>query len=194
MSGLRFDVTPLLRGHWKGLTDGRFPKYHPDWLARGILCIPAVLAIAAVALDWKLASPTPLLSAVALLAGALVGSFGSLSTLRLKLADWGDRDDTAFQVQKDMIDETVAHLLTAALFCAVTALMLVIGTNTANHKGEVTGSLGAIIIGLASYVFLVFVLILPRLYAAYVEINNVRDRLSGFSRGRFDRDDISSHS
>jgi hypothetical protein len=185
VSGLRFDVTPLLRGHWFGLLHGQFEKYQPDWLARGVFVISPALGIAALFLDWEITAPTPLLSAVALLAGALVGSFGSLSTLRLKLTDWATEDDERFQVQRDMIDETVAHVLTAALLSAATAVVLVIGTNVAGADQAVTGCLAAATIALGSYVVLLFVLILPRLYAAYVEINQVRDRLSGFSKGHF---------
>lgn len=185
MSGLRFDVTPLLRGHWKGLVDGRFEQYHPDYLARAIMFLPVAMGLVSFFADWKITAPAPLLSAVALLAGALVGSFSNLSTWRLKLSEWSDGDDDRFVVQKAMLDETAAHLLTAALVCALTALALVIGTNTVDKQGHVTGLLAAVIIALGTYVLLLFILCLPRLYAAYVELNRVPDRLSGFARGRF---------
>lgn len=182
---MRFNFWPVLRGHWKGLTRGDVTAYTPDRLSRHILKLPPLLAALALWRNWELAAPTPLLSAVALLAGALVGSFGSLSTLRLKLTDWADREGDNQQPQRDALDETVAHLLTAAVLCALTAAVLVIGTNVAGADKPVTRPWAALAVGLGSYVLLLFMLVVPRLYAAYVEINNVRDRLNGFSRGRF---------
>ncbi len=182
---MRFDIRPLLRGHWKGLTDGRRVRYTPDRWSRAVLALPIALAVLAFFKSWTLPSPTPLLSAIALLAGGLIGSFGSVSTLRLKLTEWAEREGENQQPQRDALDETVAHLLTAALLCASTAVVLVIGTNVAGPDQPVGGLWGALAMGLGSYVFLLFVMVLPRLYAAYVEINTVPDRLSGFSRGHF---------
>ncbi len=187
-SGIRFDPTPLLRGHWKGLLDARFQRYQPDWWARGLLVVvPLGLAGLTLLLDWSIKTPTSLLSAVALLAGALVGAFGSISTMRLKLTEWvaAQDDDEHLQRERDMIDETVAHMLTAALLSAVLAVLLVIGDSTSGASGVVTGALAALIIGLGTYVALLFALVVPLLYAAYLTINQVRDRLSGFARGRF---------
>ncbi len=183
--GHRFDPIPLLVGHWKSLLDGTYERYQPDWWARAVLMlVPGGLAAAALWQDWKIAAPDPLLAGVALLAGALVGAFGNLSTFRLKLTEWADRDDDTLQVERDMIDETVSHVLMAALLCAVTAVALVIGTNASEPEAPITGVLAALIIFLGSYVALIFLLVLPRLYAAYVQINNVRDRFNGFTRGR----------
>ncbi len=187
-SGVRFDPTPLLRGHWKGLLDARYQRYQPDWWARGLLVIvPVGLAVLSLALDWTIKTPTSLLSAAALLAGALVGAFGSVSTMRLKLTEWVAEQDNEdhLQVERDMIDETVAHMLTAALLSAALAVLLVIGDNTSNEAGAVTGLLAAVIIGLGSYVALLFALVAPRLYAAYDAIHKVRERLSGLAKGRF---------
>lgn len=184
LDGYRFDPRPLLRGHWKSLLDANYEdSIRPDRAARVLLAlVPVGLTVAALVFDWTIKAPTPLLSGVALLAGALVGSFGSMSTLRLKLTEWAEDNDSRFQAERDMIDETVAHLLTAALLCAVTAVVLVVGTNTANDKGEVTGVLAAATIALGTYVALLFILSLPRLYSAYVTINSVRPRLNGFDR------------
>jgi small basic protein len=50
--------------------------------------------------------------------------------------------------------------------------------------GAIHGWLAAAMLAVGTYLALLFVLVLPRLYSAYVSINKVRDRLNGFSRGR----------
>jgi hypothetical protein len=184
MAGGRFDLRPILRGHWRGLTDGRSRKDAPDWPSRAILLSALTLVPVSYTFDWCLAAPGPLLAGVALLAGALVGSFGTMTTLRLKLVDLADIDDEALAPERDLLDESVSHLLLAAFIAATDAVVLAIGTNTAGATGAVTGLWAALAIGLSAYLFLIFVMILPRLYAAYVQINDVRPGLNGQHRRR----------
>lgn len=184
MAGGRLDLRPILRGHWYGLTDGRTTGDEPDWLTRGILLATVLLVPVGLWGDFQLAAPGPLLSGVALLAGALVGSFGTMTTLRLKLADIADVDDEAMGPERDLLDESVSHILLAALVAATDAAVLVIGTNVTAAGAPVTGFWAALAIALSSYLVLLFVLILPRLYSAYVQINNVRPGLNGNRRGR----------
>ncbi len=53
---MRFDVRPLLRGHWKGLTDGRRSRYTPDRLSRAVLALSVALALLAFFRSWTLPS------------------------------------------------------------------------------------------------------------------------------------------
>lgn len=76
---------------------------------------------------------------MALLAGALVGSFGTMTTLRLKLADL---DDDALAPERDLLEESLSHLLLATLVAATDAVALVIGTNTAGAAGAVNRGTG----------------------------------------------------
>jgi hypothetical protein len=185
MSGQRFDPLPLIWGHWKSIINAEFERYQPDWLARGLLAVtPVGLFIASLVDDWSIKTPTALLSGMALFSGALLSAFGSLSSLRLRLtSDWAAPDDENTQPARDMIDETVAHLLTAALASAATAVALVIGTNNLDKSGHIGGVMGAVIVALGGYVALLFFLVVPRLYSAYVLINKVRDKFNGFVRG-----------
>ena len=183
----RFNVMPVIRGHWKGLSVGNGKTPRADHFARSILAIPLLVGVLAVPLDWKVQAPSAILSGVALLAGGLLAAFAQLASLRLKLTEWQSHEDDSGQVDREMIDETVAHLLTAALLCAVDAVILVIGMNVSNDTltFALTGFWAAVVLAVSSYIILIFVLALPRLYSAYVEINRVRAELSGFSRGKW---------
>ena len=119
------------------------------------------------------------MAGVALLAGSFLAAFGQISTLRLRLSD-----REVEQTDRDALDETAAHLLVASFLSGVTALFIVMGMNFGvNAMGAVTGVWAGLIVGPAAYVLLVFIIAVPRLYVAYVNINNVRDELSGAHRG-----------
>lgn len=187
MTGSRLSPMPLLYGHWKSLADVRIHRDRGDWLTRAALlaalgCLPIGWY-----LDWAIRAPQPILAGMSLLAGALVGSFGQVNTLRLKMTDRdGDEDPTA-QVDRDAIDESAAHLLTAAFLCAVTAAVLVIGINTSPDPGPdpaVRGIWAAVASALGSYAMITFFIAVPRLYAAYVHVNQVSDDVSGYARRR----------
>ncbi|MFE3552579.1 hypothetical protein ACFXN2_28370 [Streptomyces kronopolitis] len=182
----RFNVTPILRGHWKGLTNGQYLVYRPDFTARAIFLTPLALFGYLLWSGASLKSPAALLTGAALLAGGMLSAFTHLSTLRLKITEWDEGGSAGrFQMERDMLDETAAHLLTGSLACVLDAASLVIGMNASLDKqGHLTGFWAALSAAISSYVLLIFVVILPRLYSAYVEINGVAKNLSGFTRGK----------
>ena len=83
-----------------------------------------------------------------------------------------------------MIDETAAHLLFAALLSAVDAGLIVIAMNTVASGQNVEGWWAALVLAVSSYILMLFIICLPRLYSAYIQINSVSDALSGFTKGR----------
>lgn len=117
-----------------------------------------------------------------LLAGWLLTGFGFLATVRLRLQDRDDRTGTATHRAKDLLDESVAHLLAATLACLTAAVILVVGLNTANDpEAPLGGVAAALAIGVCSYIAVSFLLLVTRLYAAYVDAVKVRPALSGVS-------------
>ncbi|TCR15414.1 hypothetical protein EV578_117110 [Streptomyces sp. BK205] len=83
-----------------------------------------------------------------------------------------------------MLDETAAHLLTGSLLCAFDVASLVVGMNVSVTKeGHLFGFWAALSAAISSYVLVIFVLLVPRLYSAYVEINDVSPELNGFVSG-----------
>ncbi|WP_368499990.1 hypothetical protein [Herbiconiux sp. A18JL235] len=133
----------------------------------------------------KISTPGSLLAGVALLAGSFLAAWGQVSSMRLKLTERAEDFKTVEQIDRDSLDETAAHLLVASLMSGGTALWLVLGMNFgANADGSISGPFAAIATAFAVYVLLVFLIAIPRLYTAYVNINKVRDELSGTHKGR----------
>ncbi|MFF9023800.1 hypothetical protein [Streptomyces eurythermus] len=182
----RFNVVPVFRGHWKGLTDGRYMTRRADVMARLSLLLPVAVFGLMLWRGGRLAAPAALLTGVALMAGGMLSAFTHLSTLRLKITDWENPGTASrFEVERDMLDETAAHLLTGSLICALNAAALVVGMNVSVTKtGHLHGFWAAAAAGLSSYVLIVFIFVIPRLYSAYVQMNNVSGELNGFDRSK----------
>jgi len=178
--------TTIFRAHWKGLSDYRDKEVHPDYITRILLVgIPLVAGGLFWGLGGCLSVPTVLLAGVSLLAGAFLGAFGHIATLRSRLADREDDYPDAERIDRDSLDETAAHLLVASYMSALTAFVLVLGMNLSlNAQGALVGFWGGLAVALALYVLLVFMIALPRLYNSYANINKVRDALSGTHKGR----------
>lgn len=130
--------------------------------------------------DGCLSAPGALLSAVALFSGGLLASFGQLSTLRLKLTERAGDNHFSERIDRDYLDETAAHLLVAAYSAAVSAALLIMAMSFgADAQGRIGGAWAAVITSVTTYVFVVFIIALPRLYVAYTRINKVRREMSG---------------
>lgn len=184
MSFDRLLPNAVIRAQVKGLTHGGTRAYVPDWVARIAVAAPLALVIPAYLWHWKLAAPDALLTGVSLLGGALVGSFGFIASLRLRLIEtqigYSEEPDAA----RDSIDESVAHLLAATLGCVLDAVALVIGMNVSvNSTGALIGFWAAVAIALSAYVAVVFYMLVTRLYAAYVHVARPRANLDGTVHG-----------
>lgn len=193
MAASRLSILPLLRGHWtKGLANDRAAGQPAvgDWVARSALLVPGLgLFAAALIRGWQLPAAAALLAGCALLSGATLSAFSAISTLRLRLTD--RIDDESLDMTRDALDESVAHILTVSLLTIINAVVIVIGMNAAptvdaagSPNGGVQGWLAAVVIGISAYVAMLFVITLPRLYYAYVKIQKVSARMSGFSSKR----------
>lgn len=207
----RLDLSPLFRGHWKGLTNTDGSRIvGPDWVARLALLLPAMtLGTIAGWQGWTLQAGASLLAGVALLVGSSLTAFTHISTLRSRLTD--RPDDPGVSLDRDAYDESAAHMLMAVLVAIVDAVAIVIGLNTTTvgstavtqaptpspspspavthattplAAGSIGGIAAAIVIGLSTYLVLLFLMLLPRLYNAYVVAHRVRRELSGFHRSQ----------
>lgn len=177
----------LFRGHWKALSDYREKAPVADTSTRVTIVLVPVVAFGLMFIPGAgISAPGALLAGVALLAGSFLSAWGQVSSLRLKLTDRAEDYKTVEQIDRDSLDETAAHLLVASIMSGATALWLVLGMNFATDPdgGSVRGLFAALATGFAVYVLLVFLIAVPRLYNAYVNINKVRDELSGTHRGR----------
>ena len=101
-----------------------------------------------------------MLSALALLSGALLSVFAQLSSLRLRLTD--RPEERYLDIERDGIDEAVAHLLFAFLLCIITCALLTIGMSTSYGGKDAPLILGtfwtAPISAFTTYIFALFVI------------------------------------
>ena len=132
-------------------------------------------------LQWRFSAPASVLAGVALLMGGFLSTAGVLSTLRLKLTD---RDETHQEAQesKRNLDEAVPHVLVAALACLTAAVLIIVAMNFPLAVGDPTLNRGfsCVIAAALTFVALLFIATIIRLYAAYVQVNRVPDALNGF--------------
>lgn len=192
----RFLPTELFRAHWKALsaysdlpTDDRSepaarPK--PDHASRALLLgVPAAVAIVCLIAEARLGAPAMMLAAVALMAGGLLSAFTHISTLRRTYTERADRLYVYEQGDRDFIDETATHMLMGAYVAGIAAVLLVVGINFfADCRGAIAGWFVALPVYAVSYLVMVFLLVVPRLYVCYATINKVRRELNGSSINR----------
>ncbi|KXX59433.1 hypothetical protein [Rhodococcus sp. LB1] len=178
----RFNFAPVFIGHWKGLTKDTDTGPVPDWGARGVVAGVPLLVIGLMAWkDVELSFPGVLLTAVSLLSGASLTVFAQLSSLRLKLTEWFDDDDTSRDSDKDALDESVSHLMAATIACVFAAVIIVVGMVTSKPDAVSLSGVAAYAAGgISAYIALLYVMLIPRLYYAYVNVNRVRGNLNGF--------------
>lgn len=178
---MRFSPLPIIRGHWRALVDVRTGR--ADKWARMMLLIPFAIAVVGFWRQWSIGNPAGLLAAIALMAGMLVGAFAQMTTLRLRVEEWAqDHDRDQLHYERDALDETVAHLLMAVLTSVAAAVLLVALMNLTPESG-LRPWLTAAAIWATSYVALLLLLVLPRMYFAYTQAVNVRAPLSGYNKG-----------
>lgn len=171
---MRMDPRPLLRGHAKALKDSR-NRALPDVTTRLVLWgVPPLVGVVAALLHAQVRQPGALLGALALLAGVLIGSVAFISTMRGQMAQRHDFNPRV----SDALDETATHLLVAVLVAIADAVM--IGAVTSLGDGRIAGVLAGVILMLSTFVVGLLLLIVPRLYMAYVDFHNVGADLNGY--------------
>jgi hypothetical protein len=174
-----FNVSAVWRGHWSAL--GRNSLFHGVPIRALFVVAPLGLGGVALWQCWTLSAPAGLLTGVSILIGGALTVFAQLVGLRTRLRT--DLDEEWMAAQRDALDETVAHLLTAVLFAIVDATILVLGMNLAAPDGHVPTPITAATLALSSYLVLLLVLCVPRLYSAYTTGFVVAKHLDGHHRG-----------
>lgn len=181
----RLSPGPVFRAQWKSLGDYSRPgKPVADRAARASLFgLPVVVGVVSGVADLGLRGADAVLAAVALLAGGFLAAFTHLSGVRARLAEreaaWGDAE----RVHRDALDETSAHLVAASYVSGLeTGLIIVLMNVAGDGNGGIQGSWAAPAYAGLTYLLIVFMITLPRLYTAYAESNSVRSDLNGLYR------------
>jgi uncharacterized Tic20 family protein len=176
----RMNPMPVLRAHARTLMNGS----SIDWTARLIMWVtPVAVGVVTYSLRWRFDAPSSLLTGVSLLMGGLLSTAGVLSTLRLKLTDRDESHKAAAEAKRNL-DEAVPHVLTAALASLTSAVIIIIAMNypIAHNDATINRGFSCVIAAVLTFVAVLFVATIIRLYAAYVQVNSVPQELNGFVR------------
>lgn len=195
---MRFNLVPIVKGHWKSLANVNKLGEHvgADIVTRSILGVLSVGAATWVYLaDVAFAAPAALLSGFALLSGVLLSVFAQLASMRTRLTDSNDSSNRT-RVLKDSLDESVAHVLIAALLGLLASVTIVVSmamyeppipeapagvaVAPAPSSGpEIMGWPAVVVAAIATYEVLLLIMVIGRLYSAYTRVNDVSPRLDG---------------
>lgn len=196
---MRLSLVPIVKGHWKSLANVNKLGEHvgADVVTRSILGVLSVGAATWVYLaDVAFAAPAALLSGFALLSGVLLSVFAQLASMRTRLTDSNDSSNRT-RVLKDSLDESVAHVLIAALLGLLASVTIVV--SMAMHEPptpqaiagvavapvpspgpEIMGWPAVVVAAIATYEVLLLIMVIGRLYSAYTRVNDVSPKLDGY--------------
>ncbi|MBB1494115.1 hypothetical protein J4N02_13375 [Propioniciclava sp. MC1595] len=187
----RLSPTPILRGHWNGLSrrtygNGELKDVRPDWPSRILsLLVPAAAAVLAWAFPPKTDPGAALglaLTWSALVSAGLLGTFTLLAGWRSKLSERAERE-RYYRIKdlplRSLLDESVAHVLLGVLnslaLAAVAAISFLV-------RGALAIPATAVVAFLFTHTLMLFVLVVTRAYSAYVQAEDVPVEADGFAR------------
>lgn len=188
----RLNWIPLWSGHWKSLAHrqlvpdgGLHPT--PDIPARILtLAVPVVAAVLAVVgvifWGWRfdLAAAGFVIGVAALIVGGVLAAFGQLAGWRITI---GQLDRDADEPLRAMLDETATHMLLAILESLAVAVLAVVGLILSPHGPWALLAVAPLAAAGAHVVWL-FGLVVPRLYSAYAQVNDIPASMDGYAHTR----------
>jgi len=159
------------------------PKGVADLFARAVLYgLPLILGVVALWRGATVAAVDGLLAAGGILAGALFMAFTQVAAWRDRYTERMAGRQASELPQRYSLDETVAHILMATYACFGLAVVALVGANFANKEDKLTGIWAALTIVDGTYVVLLMLIIIPKLYAGYAVTHEVDREMSGLSQ------------
>lgn len=172
----------LVKHHWASLVDRSKGPQHitRDWWAIVMLAgVPLVAGGVTAHSQWQIAAPSALLAALSLMSAGLLAAFGQIASIRSKYRLPDGNYDPEWSI-REMLDEAVAHILTAALVAVLTAVVVVVGMNAGGgDKKALAVWASALFTAGGSYLVLIFLMVVRKLWGAY-EIANERDQSGSY--------------
>lgn len=161
----RFDFRPLLRDHFRSM---QRPNLSPDWAARTlVVLLPVGVGAVSYVLEWRLTDPSAISGASALVAGIMFGAFTQIAAFRDRIEGRRPFDATT----RRHFRETAAHLMTGALAAALEAAVLVVASGIRPHPDAKLDRIPtSIVLALGSYVLVLFIMSIRRMYSAYLRV------------------------
>jgi hypothetical protein len=184
----RFSAGYIWNAHRKGLRNrqynaaGRTPSA-PDFFALTLLYgIPLLLGGLAWYFGLTVAAIDGLLAAAGLLAGGLFMGFTQVAAWRDRYTERARAREDSERPQRYSLDETVAHVLMATYGCLLLVVVILVGANFTNDEGDLVGWAAAATIAVGTYIVLLMMIIIPKLYVAYAVTHELDDEMSGLHR------------
>lgn len=170
----------LILGHYKCVVEGAGEStWRRAFAIAEVYGLPLAVVVLSLWRGWQLQSVSALLTAVSILAGGSLSAFTHLSTLRIKLTERANRFQVVDGPERTMMDHAATHLLMSVLTSVVTCAVLVVALATTPDGNLVSINVTAVTNGLVTYLGILFLWSVPRLYNAYVEMNDVSKSLAG---------------
>lgn len=138
------------------------------------------VAVAAICFGWtfNLSTAGFVMAAGALVITGVLAAFGQLASWRTEL---GARDRADEAPLRAMVDEAATHMLLAILESVLVTVLALIAVGLS--RWDRWALLATIPMAcLTGHVLYLFTLVVPRLYSAYVQINDIDESLDGYSR------------
>lgn len=160
---------------------------HFDWLTF-VLLYGGAISLAAIGFfrDWQITAAESLLSGAALLTGGLLAALAQVASWRDRLTARQSENKRAEVAKRDSLDECVAHIVMAIYAAVVVTVLLAIAANIlggaapeGGHPPKLDRGLSTAIIGSSTYLTLLLLVVLPRLWHTYADQNNVPARMGG---------------
>lgn len=180
----RLDPRALLRGQWKGLTLRTNSSARADVAVRLVVyLLPVGVGLSAGFLGFELKSPDGILGGLALLIGGMLAVFAQLASWRERLTQRDVAFASSEASDREGVDEAVTHVLVATAWAVVGVVVVVLGQGLSHDSnGALTGWACGLIVGIGLHIALLFLMVTFKLYATYVYVNRVSDRLNGSVR------------
>jgi hypothetical protein len=160
-----------------------------DWLAMAVLYIgPVATGAAGVWWHWNIAAADSLLAGAALLAGGLIAAFAQVASWRDRLTVAQQDNPRGDVIRRDSLDECVAHIVMSIYAASVLVVLLTVGSNMLSNQpldaepAQLNRWFSAVIIGFGSYLLLLMLIVVPKLWDTYSDHNSVPTRMGGAGR------------
>jgi len=173
----RLNPINVFRAHWHSLEHRTNQSTRKDLGTRAVLlALPAVVGGLIVMAGHELESAGTFVSALSLFSAGLLAAFAQIANIRAKYpTPDGDYDPDV--LTRAMLDEAVALILVAALVSVTTAAAVLVGLNLgatdAQGAAVIPTWLSAPIAAACTYLLLMFIMTIRKLYGAYTKAHDV---------------------
>lgn len=145
--------------------------------------IPLAVSIFSYCNEFNLDISNILLTVLGIIAGALLALFAQLAAWRQTFDDKKHKNKRIYNAERWLIDSSVSHVLAASFSAVISCIVLIIAFFLS--KLQITYSVqlvricNSLAVLFSIHTLLTLLLVMPALYSAYVQVNDVSPQLNG---------------